>query len=109
MAHSTQSKWFIGGTACVMLLIAAIYFSNRGYGEVSGKTYDYAKALYSICNRRAKSGLDAIEPMIEQSLHAGEISETESRWLGGIITSARDGDWESAAKDSRRILADQVR
>lgn len=107
--HSTPAKWVFGGTACVVLFSAAIYFSNRGYGEVNAKTYDYAKALYSICNRRAAAGLDTIEPMILESREAGEISESELRWLSGIVAAARAGDWESATKNSRRLLADQVR
>lgn len=106
--QSTRSKWILGTTVFTVLLAAAIYFTNRGYGEVNAKTYDYAKALYSICNRRAEPGLDKIESMIARSVDAGEISATEAEWLNDIIAQARQGEWEVAAKNSRRMLADQV-
>ena len=106
---SNNSKWIIGGTGFAVLLAVAVYFTNRGYGEVNRKTYDYAKALYSICNRRDTGGLDKIEGMISTSAEAGDLSEKEARWLNEIIEEARAGEWDSAARHSRRMLADQVR
>lgn len=95
--------------ALILVLGGAVFYSiNRGYGEISPKGYEYAKAMYSICNRKDSGRLEDLSEMIEDSVASGEISSTEAEWLTSISDSAAEGDWESATAESRRLLDDQV-
>ena len=80
-----------------------------GYGEVSSGAYEYAKALYSISNRRASDRLDQVSDQIQSARESGELSEQEAGWLNDIVSDARARQWESASRASRRMLQDQVR
>ena len=92
--------------ACVLTLILVLV--GCGYGEVSSATYQYAKALYSICNR-AESQLVQAGEQIEAARSRGELSEQEAKWLKQILDDAAEGDWEAATKDVRRMMEDQVK
>ena len=78
------------------------------YDEVSPLAYEYGKALFSICNRKAEAQLAPIAAQIAKSATAGELSSQEARWLEAIIQQATEGDWESARGESRRLLEDQA-
>ena len=93
--------------ACVLTFILVLV--GCGYGEVSPATYQYAKALYSICNRRAESQLDQAGEQIEAARSRGELSEQEAKWLKQILDDAAEGDWEAATKAARRMMEDQVK
>jgi hypothetical protein len=79
-----------------------------GYGEISPAGYDYAKALYSICNREDESRLETFSSMLEEARRTGELTATEADWLADIVSTARRGEWEAATSASRRMLMDQV-
>lgn len=103
-----QRSHYIAAGSVVAAVLLVVFWSTRGYGEVSPKTYEYAKALYSICNRQDEPRLEKIERMIADSQSAGDISEREAKWLREIIAQARSGDWETATGRARRMLTDQV-
>ena len=94
--------------AACLLACGAWSSGCGGYGEVSPLGYDYAMALYSICNRKSSEELAPLRAQIEQSRSQQELSEKHALWLTDIIDDAEGGDWESARSDARRLMEDQV-
>ncbi|QEG23744.1 hypothetical protein [Mariniblastus fucicola] len=98
----------------VMIAVLVFLFSPRGYGEVSPDAYEVSKALYGACLAESDERLEAIDVRLsagsdvdpESSL---AVSETERRWLESMISTARNGDWKSAARSARRMMEDQVK
>ncbi|QDT49849.1 hypothetical protein Pan258_39040 [Symmachiella dynata] len=92
--------------------ILAVAFCTQlagcGYPQVSPKAYELSKALYSVCNQKSAERLPAISQLIEDSLADGSLQENEGEWLKEIVTLGQNGDWESAARETRRIMDDQV-
>jgi hypothetical protein len=97
-----RSRWLVAS------LFAALSAAGCGYGEVTPRCYDYAKALYSICNRRDADRLEEFDALIEADLLAGELAEREAGWLRQIADQARSGEWASAQSAARKLLDDQV-
>ncbi|REJ91520.1 MAG: hypothetical protein DWQ34_14655 [Planctomycetota bacterium] len=100
----------LGGSRRVGLSIALLVILNGcgGYGDISPHGYEYATALYSICNRRDEARLESFSQQLIAAREAGELPEHEAEWMEEIIDLARNGEWEDAARKSRRILMDQV-
>ncbi|QDU41012.1 hypothetical protein Mal4_53770 [Maioricimonas rarisocia] len=98
-----MKRLWILATACL------IGVSGCGYPEVSPKTYELAKALYSACNRRSPEHLEKVDHLAEAARESGEITEKESQWIRNIVEQARSGEWEPAALESRQLMEDQVR
>ena len=101
----SQSAPRLAGLLFVLLVLAA---GCGGYGEISPHSYEYAKALYSICNRQDESRLDPFSEQLLAAADAGELPVHEAEWMEDIADLARDGQWEDAARKSRRMLMDQV-
>ena len=91
-----------------LLVTLGAMLAGCGYGEVSPRTYDYAKALYSICNRRDESRLDQFASLVDDDLRDGKISEQEADWLNDVVAQARNGQWQQANAAAREMLEDQV-
>ena len=79
-----------------------------GYAKISPVAYDYAKALYSITNRKSQDSLPKINDQIASAHELGELTDQESRWLSDIVSQADKGKWVAANRASRRMLEDQV-
>ena len=97
----------------VPVVIAAVFLAgcNSGFGEVSQDAYQVAQALYGCCLAKSEPHLDAVEAMLESGSSDDQplqISAEERKWLTAMISTARDGGWESAAKSARRMMEDQV-
>ncbi len=92
----------------VCLLIWGVTLIGCGYPEVSPKTYDFAKALYSATNLKQSERLDQLHRLIEEAQGSGEISSREAEYLGDVIELGRAGDWEEAQREIRELLEDQV-
>ena len=107
MKIERQHIW-AGGAVLLLAGGVIAWLCLRGYGELSPKSYDYAKALYSICNLKDDKRLAKVETMITDSAKNGEITERERGWLQDVIDRARDGDWETATARARRMMADQI-
>ena len=90
------------------LLIGVTLIAGCGYGEVSPTTYEYAKSLYNITNRKLGDRLDGIRPQIARCRESGEVSVEEAKWLYAIIDEAENGHWQEAMQAARRIMDDQV-
>lgn len=91
------------------ITLILILLPGCGYPDVSGKTYEISKALYSACNRQSDEQLTKIESVISNAIESEEISAQESKWLNQIIKTARDGDWEAATAESRKLMEDQIK
>jgi len=86
----------------------ALSLTGCGYPEVSPQSYELSKALFSACNRKDEDHLSRVETMISEGISDGTVSQREADWLNQIIADARDGDWQSAAAESRQLMNDQV-
>lgn len=104
---SRQSLIAVAITVALVLTIIAVKGCS-GYGTVSPTTYQYAKALYAVCNRKDADGLDSAFNMIGESAEAGEISSREFGWLSEIVDQGRTGEWLEAQKMARQLMSDQA-
>ena len=97
-------------SVCASLLgLSLLLTSGCGsYGEISPDAYQYAKALYSITNRKALESLDPLSEKIASSLDAGQLSQSEAGWLTEMIDDGRNGDWQAANQAARQMLEDQI-
>ena len=86
-----------------------LFVSGCGYGEVSPKAYEIAKALWSICERKDAERLDKVSELIAESEKAGEVTAEEAGWLRDIVEDGRDGDWDDAVEAAREMMSDQVK
>ena len=109
ISESSQNP-FIGFTYTLVVaaFLVSVLFSGCGYPEVSPKTYELAKALYSATNLNQVERLDAVETLINDAVEREEISSSEADYLLGIISRARDGDWEHAQQETRKLMEDQI-
>ncbi len=94
--------------ALIVLAVATWPLGGCGYPEVSPRAYEISQALYSVCNQKSAERLPVVEELIEKSLADGSLAEREGKWLNEIVAAGENGDWESAAREARRIMADQA-
>ena len=96
-------------TSVVIFLLLYLPFTHGcGYGEVSPKTYELAKALYNISNRKLDDKLADVKLQIAEELGKEEISKQEANWLNEIVERAERQEWGNAMKSARRMMEDQV-
>ena len=100
-----HAKPVLLGAVCIALVVVP----GCGYPEVSPTTYEYAKALVSITNRRASEKLEPTRAQIADSLAKGDVTDQEAKWLKAIIDDASAGNWTGASQASRRIMEDQIK
>ena len=94
--------------ALVLLVVSFFVIGCNQYGEVSPKAYQISSALYSVCNRKDESRLGSVEQLIADAATAEELSSSEHDWLLAIVEAGRGGNWDSAAKDARRMMEEQI-
>ena len=105
-----MNKLILSGVLFLALLLGGVFFwSNSGYGEVSPDAYEVAKALYGTCLSKNESRLDSVTVMLDGDDRPLEITQTERDWLESMVRSAKDGNWNSAAKSARRMMEDQIK
>lgn len=78
------------------------------YGPTSAAGYQYATALYSVCNLEDAERLKRLREMVEADRDAEKITPQEARWVGAILDQAAAGDWETAKRKSRKLMEDQL-
>lgn len=93
----------------VRALLCALLFCGCGYSEISPTAYEYAKAIYSLSNRRATDKIAAVEERIAAAAESGELTLNEAGWLNDLCEDCRAGRWEKAQAAARRMMEDQVR
>lgn len=106
MSESTGKKLVLALFAIVLILVCS-WWMNRGYGTVSQQTYEFSKAIYGACLAKSEQRLDKIEQLMDDPSNA-ELPSHERTWLDAIISNARAGNWESAAKKARSMMEDQA-
>ncbi|MCA9019630.1 MAG: hypothetical protein KDA74_05785 [Planctomycetaceae bacterium] len=92
----------------MLFLITLLPLNGCGYPEVSPKSYEISKALYSVCNQKSTERLETVQTLIQSSLKKSEITEREAGWLNAIVASANEGKWETATQEARRLMEDQT-
>ncbi|GIW99714.1 MAG: hypothetical protein KatS3mg111_3047 [Pirellulaceae bacterium] len=95
-----------GGGVAVLLLV--VWAWRRPYPPMSSQAYQYANALYSICNRHDEERLEKIATMLAERAADGELTKTETQFMYRIIRTARSGRWEKAVREVRRWMVDQA-
>ncbi len=90
-----------------VVLVGGYWWINRGYGEVSPKTYEFSKSLYSACLKKSEEHLGKVEEMLNE-VEGDRLSSNERVWLKQMIELARNGRWESAASKARQMMEDQL-
>ena len=90
------------------LLALCLCIGCSDYQGISPTAYQYAKALYSVTNRQRTEKLERVSDLITESQQQGEITSQEAAWLEGIIDDAREGEWQTAQREARRMMDDQV-
>jgi hypothetical protein len=80
-----------------------------GYGTVSEKSYEYAQALYTICNRRLDTKLAEVKKRIQEDVAAGRLPDHEGKWLHDIVDDAEGGEWKKAMQAARAMVRDQAK
>lgn len=94
---------------CTLLLVLiGIPLNGCGYPEVSPKTYEISKALFSVCNQKNEERLQVVKKLIESSLENEEISESEAEMLNEIVAQANENQWETAMVEARNLMEDQI-
>lgn len=91
---------------CLMLAFYLGWF-DPGYGKVSEKAYALSKALYGACLNKNEEHLAKVENLLS-STGSESLSDQERVWLKQIVDRARQGSWDEAAKNARRMMDDQV-
>ena len=107
---SSTGKWVLLAIGLLVIVTIGIYLSTgRGYGKVSDRSYKVATALYGACLSKNEARLEKISQLIVDDEGTEEpIPSHERVWLETIVEQAQDGNWESAAKSSKRMMEDQV-
>lgn len=103
--NNSKIKFMLAGFVVVAIAVG-LWWMNTGYGEVSPRSYQFSKALYSACQAKNDAHLAKAEEMLAKD--AESLPANELRWLNSIVAMARDGNWESAAANARRMMEDQV-
>ncbi|MBW3600662.1 MAG: hypothetical protein KY475_25790 [Planctomycetes bacterium] len=107
--QSNTRFWLLSAAVVVAMIAGVVWLMNRPYGETSSEGYQYAMALLSACNQQDAARLEKISAMMEESLRQGELQPTEAKWLTAIIDDAHAGDWDTASREVRRLMEDQLR
>lgn len=91
-----------------LMVLVASPGGCSGYDDVSPTTYEFAKALYSITNRKAEDRLPSFKAKLQEAVDSGEVPQREAEWLTDIVAEAEQGDWQAASRECRRMMEDQV-
>lgn len=92
-----------------VVLIAGFVIRGCGkYPEVSQQTYEHAKALYAICNRKDTDRLATCSRMIEEAEAKEVITSSEASYLREIVTAAEADQWKDAQLMARQLMSDQA-
>lgn len=98
----------ISAGAILIATLSCLIGGCGHYPEVSATTYEHAKALYAVCNRRDAARLDVCEEMIDDAVAENQVSSSEAGYLREIVATARNAKWAEAQAMARQLMADQV-
>lgn len=110
-SHSAgNSSAKLGAAIAVAAVTVAgmAWWLTRPPVQLNEHQYATSIALYRVCNQRSDTGLDQIEALLKSSGAASDNPSSSHRALQAIIADARQGRWQRAAVNCRRLLDDQV-
>ncbi|MFN3192552.1 MAG: hypothetical protein ACE361_18715 [Aureliella sp.] len=104
----SASKIAAAVVSLLLIAVVLIWYLTSGYGETSEKGYQYAVALFRICNQKDLASLEGVEASIEADAASGELAPNETKWLREIIAMAKSNQWASARTEIRELMEDQM-
>jgi hypothetical protein len=104
----SQQRRIVVLAGLILVTLGVLMRGCGHYDKVNVATYEHAKALFSVCNRRDTNRLELCSKMIEEAAAAERISATEQSYLNDIIETARHERWEQALAMTRQLMVDQV-
>lgn len=90
------------------VLAIGLIVTGCGYGMVSPKAYEHAKAIYTLANMKAATVLDETERAIARDAEAGNLTPREASWLNDLCSDCRDGNWTKAQSAARQMMEEQT-
>ena len=95
-------------TANICVASVLVLGGCGGYEEIGPHAYEYATALYAICNQRDETRLKEFSVALAAACESGDVTDIEADQMVGIVSLAESGEWETATQESRQLLLDQV-
>ena len=92
----------------LVAIFISIFMFGCGYPKVSTQSYEYAKAIYGLTNRKDQSRIDLLREQISQAASQSEITQSEVEMLNDILDDAAAGNWKSASQSARSLMMAQV-
>lgn len=91
------------------LSIALLIGSLAGCGQppLQPPALQFAQALDAVLERQDTVQLQTARHLLSEKQQRGEIDDQESRTLASLIDAAQAGDWDSAHRRVRQLLAAQ--
>jgi hypothetical protein len=105
---------FIPRTASLITLVGSFVLIGCGRPQASPQNLHLISSLRTAASTRNPELLEQNATLIEQRREAGEVGDAEYRTFQKILELARDGDWESAEREtiafqkSQRPTAEQI-
>lgn len=90
------------------VLAIGLIVTGCGYGIVSPKAYEHAKAIYTLANMKAATVLDETERAIALDAEAGNLTPQETSWLNDLCADCREGNWKEAQSAARQMMEEQT-
>ncbi|MEM8732664.1 MAG: hypothetical protein AAGG44_00475 [Planctomycetota bacterium] len=104
----SATKLIAAVVSLLLIIGVAVWFLGSGYGETSETGYQYAVALFRICNQKDLEALESVEASIETDAASGALGASETKWLEEIISMAKANQWSAASTEIRELMEDQV-
>lgn len=79
------------------------------YRELSPDSYQLAAAALQATNLKNAMQIEKIEALSQTFLEEGKIDSQEHHWIHQICNLAKDGKWEAAGNQARRMMSDQIK
>lgn len=106
---TANSKAKLAAAVLAAIAVAGVaWWLTRPPVQLNEHQYATSIALYRVCNQRSDTGLDQIEALLKSSGEPSDNPSSSHRALQAIIADARQGRWQRAAVNCRRLLDDQV-
>lgn len=107
--NRSQNPFRYGQLPMCLFMIIIMPLGCMSYPEISPKSYEICKALYSACNQQDAGKIKKLDEIITDSLSQADINAQEADWLSEIVSRAESGDWQWAQQETREIMEDQIR
>ncbi len=79
------------------------------YGDLSQEGYQLASSLAAAASTQNLERIEKIEKLSSNLFGEQRIHDQEYRYISQICRMARNGNWDKATREARKMLLDQVR